>query len=134
MAVYEKDPDATIAKPEDVAAQMKSANPPFECILAVVDSKIVGFALFFQNYSTWQGRPGLFLEDLYVQPEYRGTGIGKKLLRRLADICRERNYGRMEWEVLDWNQPAIDFYKSLGAEMINGKKKCRLNADSLVNL
>lgn len=113
--------------------QMESKEPPFECILAEVDNKIVGFGLFFQNYSTWQGRPGLFLEDLYVEPNHRGTGIGKKLLRKLADICLERNYGRMEWEVRSDNQPAIDFYDSLGAEILD-KKKCRLSGNGLQRL
>jgi GNAT superfamily N-acetyltransferase len=134
LAAYVKNPDAVTAKPEDLSAQMESAKPPFECILAEVDNKIVGFALFFPNYSTWQGLPGLFLEDLYVQPNHRGAGIGKKLLGKLAEISRERNYGRMEWEVLLWNQLAIDFYDSLGAKFISNKKKCRLEGDSLQRL
>ncbi len=134
LATYEKDPDAAVAKPEDLAAQMKSEKPPFECILAEVNNKVVGFALFFQNYSTWQGLPGLFLEDLYVQPEHRGSGIGKRLLHELAEICRIRNYGRMEWEVLTWNKLAIDFYNSLGAELIDEKYKCRLSGNYLQKL
>jgi len=134
LAKYEKDPDAATATPEDLAAQMESAQPPFECILAEVDNKIVGFALFFQHYCTWQGRPGLFLEDLYVEPNHRRTGIGKKLLRKLAEICRQRNYGRMEWDVMSWNQLAIDFYNSLGAELLSDKRKYRLGSDGLQRL
>lgn len=133
LAEYENDTYAVTVKPEHLAVQMDSTIPPFECILAEVDNKIVGFGLFFQNFSSWQGRAGLFLEDLYVESNYRGTGIGKKLLRKLADICRQRNYGHMEWDVLSWNQSAIDFYDSLGAEILD-KKKCRLSGVGLQRL
>jgi len=134
LAEYEKDPDSATAKPEDLAKQMESERPPFECIVAEVGGKAVGFALFFPSYSTWQGKPGLYLEDLYVQPDQRGGGIGKKLLHKLADVCRERGYGRMEWQVLHWNQPAIDFYQSIGAQPFDEWKKYRISGDALQNL
>jgi GNAT superfamily N-acetyltransferase len=134
LAEYEKDPDAVIAKPEGLAAQMESDHPPFECVLAEIGGKKVGFALFFQSYSTWQGKPGMYLEDLFVQPDQRGTGIGRKLLHKLADICRERGYGRMEWQVLTWNQPAIDFYNAMGAEQLDEWRKYRISGDALQKL
>ncbi|PIR83829.1 GNAT family N-acetyltransferase [Candidatus Kaiserbacteria bacterium CG10_big_fil_rev_8_21_14_0_10_51_14] len=134
LAEYEKEPDSVTATPEELAKQMESNRPPFECILVEVEGKAVGFALFFPNYSTWQGKPGMYLEDLYVQPDQRGGGVGKKLLHRLADICRERGYGRMEWQVLSWNQPAIDFYQSIGAQPLDEWKKYRISGDALQSL
>ena len=91
----------------------------------------MGFALFFQSYSTWRGRPGLYLEDLYVPPDKRGQGVGKALLRALANIAVERGYGRMEWAVLDWNQSAIDFYRSLGAAALDEWTVYRLTGPAL---
>ncbi len=133
LARYEKMPEAATASSEEIAIQMQSMKPPFECLLAEIDNVAIGFALFFQNYSTWQGQPGLFLEDLFVQEEYRGRGIGTKLLKKLADVCIERDYGRMEWEVMPWIQPALEFYASIGSEILD-KKKCRLAGDALMRL
>jgi len=100
-------------------------------MLAFVDDVPAGFALFFASFSTFLGRPGLYLEDIFVEPEFRGKGIGKALLQRLAAIARERNYGRMEWAVLDWNEPAIGFYKHLGAQLMDGWTICRLTGPAL---
>lgn len=120
LATYEREPDAVEATPETFREQLRSARPPFECVIAEWSSRPVGFALFFHNYSTWKGRPGLYLEDLYVQPDQRGRGIGKALLLHLFDLARERGCGRVEWSVLDWNTPAIAFYESLGAVAMDG--------------
>lgn len=115
LAEYEREPDAVEATPGVLREQLASARPPFECLLAERDGAAVGFALFFQTYSTWKGRPGLWLEDLFVPPASRRAGVGLLLLRTLARIAVERGYGRLEWSVLDWNAPAIAFYRRLGA-------------------
>lgn len=115
LAEYEREPEAVEVTPAVLRAQMESADPPFECLIAEQDGVAAGFALFFRSYSTWRGRPGMFLEDLFVTPGYRRTGIGRALLQRLVAISVERGYGRMEWSVLDWNTPAHDFYRSIGA-------------------
>lgn len=116
LAVYEKEPDAVEVTPAILAAQMASERPPFECLLAEDDEKrALGFALFFQSYSTWRGRPGIYLEDLFVDEAERGHGVGRALLERLAELAVERECARLEWAVLDWNEPAIGFYRSLGA-------------------
>mgnify|MGYP003319455346 CR=1 FL=1 len=104
-----------------------------EVIFAVVDGKEVGFALFFHNFSTFVGRSGLYLEDLFVLPEYRGFGYGKGLLKKLASIAVKRKCGRMEWVCLDWNKPSIDFYLSIGAEPMKGWTIYRLAGDTLNN-
>lgn len=100
-----------------------------EVYLAEFDGNIAGQALFFRNYSTFLGKPGIYLEDLYVKPEFRGKGIGKALLMKIISIAKERNYGRVEWSVLDWNKPAIDFYNSIGAVMLDEWKIFRLTSD-----
>lgn len=100
-----------------------------EVYLAEYDGNIAGQALFFKNYSTFLGKPGIYLEDLYVKPEFRGKGIGKALLMKVISIAKERNYGRVEWSVLDWNKPAIDFYNSIGAVMLDEWKIFRLTSD-----
>ena len=115
LAEYEREPDAVEVTPAILRAQMTSPRPPFECVLAEVDGAAVGFALFFQSYSTWRGRPGLYLEDLFVEPAHRGHGVGVALLRRVAALAVERGCARLEWAVLDWNTPAIGFYRNLGA-------------------
>jgi len=115
LAVYEREPDAVEVTPAILAAQMESARPPFECLLAERDGRAVGFALFFQSYSTWRGRTGLYLEDLFVDEAERHTGVGRALLVELARLAVARECGRLEWAVLDWNEPAIRFYRSLGA-------------------
>lgn len=102
-----------------IREQITSEHKPFECLIAENQGRIVGFALFFQNYSTWEGRPGIYLEDLYVRPEARGTGVGKMLLTRLTEIATERNYGRIEWSVLSSNISALEFYRRAGASPLN---------------
>ncbi len=129
LAEYEREPEAVEVTPEAMRAQMESADPPFECLIAEQDGVAAGFALFFRNYSTWRGRPGLFLEDLFVNPEYRRNGIGRALLQRLAAISVERGYGRMEWSVLDWNTPAHDFYRAIGAAPMDQWTIWRLSLD-----
>ena len=100
-----------------------------EILLAEVNGQIVGQALFFKNFSTFLGKPGIYLEDLYVKPEMRGKGIGKMLLDKIISIAKERNYGRVEWSVLNWNEPAIDFYKKIGAEPLDDWTLFRLTSD-----
>ncbi|HVN91272.1 MAG TPA: GNAT family N-acetyltransferase [Candidatus Binataceae bacterium] len=115
LAEYEREPDAVEVTVDRLREQMESPNPPFECLLAEDESRAIGFALFFRNYSTWRGIPGLYLEDLYVLEDYRGRGIGQALLARLQEIVGERGWGRMEWAVLNWNTPAQGFYREMGA-------------------
>jgi GNAT superfamily N-acetyltransferase len=119
LASYEREPDAVTVTTEDLARQMSAANPPFECILAEYDATAVGFALFFRNYSTWRGQPGLWLEDIFVLDEYRGRGVGGALFRRLREIVQERGWGRIEWAVLNWNTPAQSFYRDQGAHALD---------------
>lgn len=116
LAIYEKEPDAVKATHADLDRALFGERPAAECVLAEVDGQAVGLALFFTNFSTWTGKPGLYLEDLFVMPTARGAGLGKALLVHLAQLCVARGYGRFEWSVLDWNAPAIGFYKALGAK------------------
>lgn len=118
LAEYEREPDAVEVTPALLRAQMESPRPPFECLLAEVDGTPVGFALFFQTYSTWRGRPGLWLEDLYVVPEHRRRGVGRVLVARLAALAAERGCARLDFAVLDWNAPAIAFYETIGARAL----------------
>ncbi len=115
LAEYERQGDAVEATAETLRAQLQESNAPFECLIAERDGEPAGFALFFRSYSTWTGRPGLYLEDLFVPERHRGHGVGKALLTRLAAITVERGWARMEWAVLDWNRPAQGFYHALGA-------------------
>lgn len=134
LAEYERQPDAVEVTPQTLAAQLASPVPPFECLLAEKSAVPAGFALFFTSYSTWKGRPGLFLEDLFVMPEQRRFGVGKLLLLEVVRLARERNYGRVEWNVLRWNEPALAFYRSLGAEALDEWIMYRLSGASLCNL
>ena len=118
LAAYEKMLDEVIAT-EELLKEWIFVQKKAEVIFAIVDDKEIGFALFFHNFSTFLGRAGIYLEDLYVMPEYRGKGYGKALLKKLAQIAVERKCGRLEWWCLDWNQPSIDFYLSLGAEAMD---------------
>ncbi len=131
LAEYEREPDAVRATPSSIKAQLQLQRPPFECLLAESDGEVQGFALFFHNYSTWRGKQGIYLEDLYVPDQYRGSGVGKLLLSTLARIAQNRGCSRLEWQVLDWNQPAIDFYENLGAKVMNGWLPCRLQGPEL---
>lgn len=132
LAAYEKEPDAVEVTPAQLAAQLGSERPPFECVLADLDRAPVGFALFFHNYSTWRGRPGLYLEDLFVTPSARGRGVGLALFRHLARVAVERGCARMEWAVLDWNEPAIAFYRHQGAVPLTDWTTFRLTGDALI--
>ncbi|NVM94916.1 GNAT family N-acetyltransferase [Arthrobacter wenxiniae] len=137
LAVYEKEPHAVVNTGEMLHARLFGDNP--QVYAHVVDSPvaggpIVGFALWFLNYSTWEGTHGIHLEDLYVRPEARGGGHGKALLRTLARIAVERGYARVEWSVLDWNEPSINFYKSIGAEPMDGWHVYRLDGGALGTL
>ncbi len=134
LAEYEREPEAVEVTAEVLRTQMESADPPFECLIAEQDGAAVGFALFFRNYSTWRGRPGLFLEDLFVVPESRRQGVGRALLRSLAAIAVERGWARMEWSVLDWNAGAQRFYRSLGAEPLEAWTMWRLSGAALERL
>ena len=115
LAVYEKAPNEAKATAEQIRQSFFCENPKVFCEIVEEDGKIAGLAIWFLNYSTWQGMHGIYLEDLYIRLEYRKRGYGKDLLKHLAGICKERGYGRFQWWVLDWNTPAIDFYTSLGA-------------------
>ena len=116
LAEYEKLAHACVATEESLRQTLFGPRPYAEVILGEFDGKPAGFALFFHNYSTFRAAPGIYLEDLYVLPESRGHGVGKALLKQLAKLAVERGCARLEWSVLDWNTPAIEFYKSLGAE------------------
>ena len=130
LAAYEQMADQVIATEELLAEQLCDRGNA-EVLFALEDGKEVGFALFFHNFSTFLGRAGLYLEDLYVLPDHRGKGYGKALLHQLARIARERGYGRMEWWCLDWNRPSIDFYLSLGAEPMRDWTVYRLSGATL---
>jgi GNAT superfamily N-acetyltransferase len=134
LALYEREPDSVTATPEDYRKQLASKNAPFECVIAEWDREPAGFALFFRNYSTWAGKPGLYLEDLYVTPIMRGKGIGEDLLRHLARLALERDCARFEWSVLDWNESAIGFYKKLGAQPMTEWTTFRISGDALQKL
>ena len=133
IAMYEKLEDEVVADAATLESEMFDHHKA-EAVFVVADGKEVGFALYFFNFSTFIGHSGLYLEDLYVWPEYRGRGYGKALLLHLASIARERHCGRMEWTCLDWNQPSIDFYLSLGAVPMNEWTIYRLDANALENL
>ena len=133
IARYEKMEDEVVADVATLESEMFDHHKA-EAVFVVADGKEVGFALYFFNFSTFIGHSGLYLEDLFVWPEYRGRGYGKALLLHLASIARERHCGRMEWTCLDWNQPSIDFYLSLGAVSMNEWTVYRLDAKALENL
>jgi GNAT superfamily N-acetyltransferase len=134
LAAYEREPDAVMATEDDLLRHGFGENPYYHCLIAEWDEKPAGFALYFFDYSTWLGRPGLYLEDVFVYPEFRGRGIGKALLQELAGIALERGCARMKWEVLDWNTPAIDFYSAMGAELQTEWLNVRLNGEALRRL
>jgi len=132
LATYEKLLHEVEATEATLGSTLFGPRPAAECILAFADGNApAGFAIFFTNYSTFLARPGLYLEDLFVNTEFRGRGIGKALLLHLATLANQRGCGRMEWSVLDWNQPAIDFYESLGAERKTEWTTCRLTGPAL---
>jgi GNAT superfamily N-acetyltransferase len=134
LAVYEREPDAVIATETDLLRDGFGPNPFYFCLMAESEDKSAGFALYLFNYSTWLGRPGLYLEDLFVHPEFRGLGIGKALLQRVAAIAVERGCPRLQWQVLDWNTPAIEFYRAHGAEFMDTWRTVRIEGDALRQL
>ena len=134
LAEYEKAPDQVEASEREILATIFAAEPKVFCDLVEVDGDIAGMAIWFLNYSTWQGKHGIYLEDLYVRPEYRGRGYGKALLQHLAALCVERDYGRFQWWVLDWNSPAIEFYRSIGAEAMSEWTVYRVSGSAMTEL
>ena len=129
LATYERAPNEVTA-----TEVLFGEKPAAEVLLAFENETAVGFAVFFHNFSTWLGRPGLYLEDLFVRPEDRGKGYGRALLIQLAKIARDRGCGRMEWAVLDWNKPAIEFYRKLGAKLMDEWTVFRLTRDGIAEL
>ena len=138
LAEYEQAPDQVEASEEDLISTLFTDDPQVFCDLVEVEvegeMRVAGMALWFLNYSTWQGKHGIYLEDLFVRPEYRGRGYGKALLKHLAAICIDRGYGRLQWWVLDWNTPAIDFYKSIGAQAMDEWTVFRVSGKALGEL
>jgi GNAT superfamily N-acetyltransferase len=134
LAVYEKLAHEVTATEAGLRETLFGARPAADVIIAYAGDTPAGFALFFPNYSTFLGKPGLYLEDLFVRPEYRGQGLGLALMKRLAQIAVERGCGRFEWSVLDWNAPAIGFYESLGAKLMDGWSIVRVNGEALTML
>jgi len=134
LALYEKTPDEVRATEKEILETIFAPNPSVFADLIEIDGQVVAIAIWFLNYSTWQGKHGIYLEDLYVKPEFRGRGYGRALLQHLAKICLERGYGRFQWWVLDWNSPAIEFYRSLGAEAMDDWTVYRLSGQKLKEL
>lgn len=134
LAEYEREPQAVVATEEDLRRDGFGPEPKYRCVIAEWENRPAGFAFFFYNYSTWRGSPGLYLEDLFVLPELRGKGIGKALLKHIAQIAlREKCYG-IRWMVLEWNEPALKFYESLGAEMLGEWETMMITGPALSKL
>ncbi|MSO56888.1 MAG: GNAT family N-acetyltransferase [Acidobacteria bacterium] len=134
LAVYEKLEREVTATEDDLRTALFGERPVVEAVIASLDGEPVGYALFFANFSTFLGRPGLYLEDLFVRPAARGAGIGRELLECLARVAAERGWGRFEWSVLDWNEPSIEFYKKMGAKPMDGWTVFRITGDELKRL
>ena len=134
LATYEKAPDQVEASRDDLLNTIFAKEPRVFCDLVEVDGQIAGLAIWFLNYSTWQAKHGIYLEDLYIKPEFRARGYGKALLKHLAQICDKEGYGRLQWWVLDWNSPAIEFYRSLGAEAMDEWTVYRTSGQALKDL
>ncbi len=134
LAEYERAPDGVKATLEDMDAALFGPDAVAQALIATSDEEIVGMAIFFENFSTWTGRRGIHLEDLYVRPGARGAGVGSALLREIAALAVARGCVRFEWAVLDWNQPAIDFYRSKGAEAMSEWRTYRVSGDALTKL
>jgi GNAT superfamily N-acetyltransferase len=134
LATYEKAPDQVEASRDDLLNTIFAKEPRVFCDLVEVDGQIAGMAIWFLNYSTWQAKHGIYLEDLYIKPEFRAKGYGKALLKHLAQICDKQGYGRLQWWVLDWNSPAIEFYRSFGAEAMDEWTVYRTSGQALKDL
>jgi GNAT superfamily N-acetyltransferase len=131
LAVFEKLEHLVVVTPESLEPHLFGPRPAAECVVGEINGTVVAFALFFHNFSTFLGKPGLYLEDLYVQPAHRGTGLGKALLQHLGALAVERGCGRFEWSVLDWNERAIRFYEQMGATVMPDWRICRVTGDAL---
>lgn len=131
LAAYEREPDAVATTEEYLHTWLFGPDPVASVLVAEADDRVVGIALWFRTYSTWTGVPGIYLEDLYVEPGQRGSGLGKALLAALARIAVDRGYQRVEWAVLDWNTPSIEFYEALGARPMQEWTTYRLTGDAL---
>jgi GNAT superfamily N-acetyltransferase len=131
LADYEKLSDEVVAEESQLREYLFGPRPAAEVVLAFVGERAAGFALFFTSFSTFLGRPGIYLEDLFVDPDMRGAGVGKALLKHLARLTVERGYGRLEWSVLNWNEPSIAFYRSVGAKPLDAWTSYRLSGEEL---
>lgn len=134
LATYENLADTVVSTPEMIAEALFGDTPRLFCDIVENRGEAAGMALWFYNFSTFEGRHGIYLEDLYVRPDHRGAGLGKGLLQGLARRCLDEDLARLQWSVLDWNAPAIDFYKAHGAEMLDEWTGCRVSGDALVRL
>ena len=134
LAAYEREPDAAVATEDQLHEVLFGSRPAVFCDVVDIDGEVVGLAVWFLNFSTWLGRHGIYLEDLYVTPAHRGRGHGKALLAHLARRCVDAGYGRLEWSVLDWNTPAIDFYVGLGSFPLDEWTTHRITGDALATL
>jgi GNAT superfamily N-acetyltransferase len=134
LAEFEREPDAVVATQADISRYVFGENPLVRVTMAEWDGQSAGFALWFLNFSTWEGRPGIYLEDLFVRQPFRGHGIGKALLQHLAAIAVREGWTRFVWNVLDWNTPAIEFYEAQGARMLKEWLTCRVEGDALRKL
>jgi GNAT superfamily N-acetyltransferase len=131
LAEYERAPESCTLTAEQLHAALFGPDAVARCHVAEVEGEVVGCAIWFRNFSTWRGVPGIYLEDLFVRPAHRGSGLGRQLLAALAAVCAERGYARLEWQVLDWNEPSIGFYRSLGAVAMDEWTTYRLDGDAL---
>ncbi|MGY6028938.1 N-acetyltransferase family protein [Phytobacter sp. AG2a] len=132
LAVYEKAPEEVVTTADEIRATLFGEGSKTEALICEIDGKIAGYAVFFTSYSTWLGRNGIYMEDLYISPDFRCQGAGKALLKHIAQCAVQRKCGRLEWSVLDWNQPAIDFYLSIGALPQSEWVRYRLDGEALL--
>lgn len=132
LAVYEKAPEEVVTTPDEIRETLFGASSNTEALICEIDNKIAGYAVFFTSYSTWLGRNGIYMEDLYISPDYRGKGAGRAMLKNIAQCAVNRKCGRLEWSVLGWNQPAIDFYLSIGALPQSEWVRYRLDGEALL--
>jgi GNAT superfamily N-acetyltransferase len=134
LAAYEREPDAVVATEQSLTAALFGDDPKVWAFIVEHDGEPAGFVLWFLNFSTWEGRHGIYIEDLYVRECHRGRGYGRALLASLAAMCTRKGYARLEWAVLDWNSPAIGFYEKLGARQLTDWTVCRIDGDALAAL